>query len=229
MLRQAFRRTYLLTCMAIVPLWLTYATEYSIIASTRQNTASHSPFYPTGTSPFVNPACPTDDNDAPFNCWRLKTNLLYDAALMPSVEIEYRFGPQWSAAVEGNMAWWHNGNKHKYYQLATIIPEARYWFKAQGNRRGHYVGLLVGGGWYDLQNGGRGYKGEGVLAGIAYGYLFPVGKHFAFEASIGLGYIRTWYEEYLPIDRHNVYQQSSKLDYFGPVKLRFAWVWAIGK
>lgn len=161
--------------------------------------------------------------------WYIKTNLLYDAVLMPSLEVEYRFNDRWSMAVEGNMAWWHNNPKHKYYQLATIIPEARYWFKPQGHRRGHYVGLMVGGGWYDLENGGRGYKGEGVMTGITYGYMFPVGKYFAFEAGIGLGFMHTWYEEYLPIDGHYVYQQSSRLNYFGPVKLRFAWVWNIGR
>lgn len=85
--------------------------------------------------------------------WYIKSNLLYDAVLMPSLEVEYRFSKHWSAAVEGNMAWWHNNGKHKYYQLATIIPEARYWFKPQGKRRGHYLGLFGGGGWYDLETG----------------------------------------------------------------------------
>lgn len=161
--------------------------------------------------------------------WSLKTNLVYDAVLMPSLEVAYRFNDRWSAGVEGNMAWWHNNGKHKYYQLATIVPEARYWFKPQGNRRGHYIGLFFGGGWYDLENGHRGYKGEGILTGLSYGYMFPVGKYFAFEAGIGVGFMHTWYEEYLPIDGHYVYQQSSRLNYFGPLKLKFAFVWNIGR
>ena len=164
-----------------------------------------------------------------FTPWYLKSNLVYDAVLMPSLEVAYRFNDRWSAGVEGNMAWWHNNGKHKYYQLATIVPEARYWFKPQGNRRGHYVGLFVGGGWYDLENGERGYKGEGVMAGLSYGYMFPLGKYFAFEAGIGVGFLHTWYEEYLPIDACYVYQQSSRLNYFGPLKLKFALVWNIGR
>lgn len=164
-----------------------------------------------------------------FTPWYLKSNLVYDAVLMPSLEVAYRFNDRWSAGVEGNMAWWHNNGKHKYYQLATIIPEARYWLKPQGNRRGHYVGVFFGGGWYDLENGERGYKGEGILAGLSYGYMFPVGKYFAFEAGIGVGMLHTWYEEYLPIDGHYVYQQSSRLNYFGPLKLKFALVWNIGR
>lgn len=161
--------------------------------------------------------------------WYIKSNLIYDVLLMPSLEIEYRFNERWSAAVEGNMAWWHNDGKHKYYQLATIIPEARYWFKPQGSRRGHYVGLFGGGGWYDLENGNTGYRGTGGMVGASYGYMFPIGKYFAFEAGVGVGFMTTKYEEYLPIDGHYVYQQTNRTNYVGPLKLKFAFVWNIGR
>lgn len=161
--------------------------------------------------------------------WYIKSNLIYDVLLMPSLEIEYRFNERWSAAVEGNMAWWHNDGKHKYYQLATIIPEARYWFKPQGSRRGHYVGLFGGGGWYDLENGNTGYRGTGGMVGASYGYMFPIGRHFAFEAGIGVGFMTTKYEEYLPQDGHYVYQQTNRTNYVGPLKLKFAFVWNIGR
>ena len=161
--------------------------------------------------------------------WYIKSNLLYDAVLMPSLEVEYRFSEHWSAAVEGNMAWWHNNWKHKYYQLATIIPEARYWFKPQGKRRGRNLGLFGGGGWYDLENGCRGYKGEGGMVGLSYGYMFPKGKYFALEAGLGVGFMTAKYEEYLPIDGHYVYQQTERTNYFGPLKLKFAFVWNIGR
>ena len=138
--------------------------------------------------------------------WYIKSNLLYDAILMPSLEVEYRFNERWSAAIEGNMAWWHNNGKHKYYQLATIVP-----------------------GWYDLENGNTGYRGEGGMVGVSYGYMFPVGKYFAFEAGIGLGYAHLKYEEYLPLDGHYVYQQTDRTHYFGPLKLKFAFVWNIGR
>ncbi len=181
---------------------------------------------PAEPEPAVAPAPVTE---YAFTPWSIKTNLLYDAALMPSLEVEYRINERWSVAVEGNMAWWHNDGKHKYYQLATILPEARYWFKPQGQRRGHYVGLFGGGGWYDLENGGRGYKGEGGMIGLSYGYQFPVGKYFSFEAGAGVGYAHTEYEEYLPIDGHYVYQETKRTSYFGPLKLKFSWVWHIGR
>ena len=179
---------------------------------------------PTGSAtaqPTVHEYVPTP--------WYIKSNLVYDLLLMPSLEVEYRINDRWSAAVEGNMAWWHRNGKHKYYQLATIVPEVRYWFRPQGPRRGHYVGLFGGGGWYDLENGGRGYKGEGGMVGVSYGYQFPVGRYFAFEAGVGVGFMTTKYEEYLPLEGHYVYQQTSRTNYFGPLKLKFAWVWNIGR
>lgn len=59
--------------------------------------------------------------------------------------------------------------------------------------------------------------------------MFPVGRYFSFEAGVGLGYLNTKYEEYLPLDGEYVYQQTSRLSYVGPLKLKFAWVWHIGR
>lgn len=157
----------------------------------------------------------------------LKTNLLYDAILMPSLEVEYRFNNRWSANLEGEVAWWSNNSKHKYYQIAVISPEVRYWFFARKPWHGHYVGFFAGGSWYDLENGGRGYQGEAVITGFSYGYMFPVNRRLSFEASVGLGFMHTSYEEYLPIDGHYVYQRTRKTDYLGPLKLKFALVWRL--
>ena len=157
----------------------------------------------------------------------LKTNLIYDVLLMPSLEAEYRIGDRWSVNLEGEMAWWKNDGKHKYYQLATLSPEGRYWFGTKKPWHGHYVGLFGGFSWYDLENGGRGYQGEAEMVGLSYGYMFPVGRRLSFEAGVGVGYMHSKYEEYLPIDGHYVYQQTSRMDYFGPLKLKFALVWRL--
>lgn len=158
----------------------------------------------------------------------VKSNMLYDVLLMPSLELEYRFDERWSVNVEGTIAWWHDNRRHKYYQIGQVSPEVRYWVGRQGARRGHYVGVFAGGGWYDLENGHRGYKGEGEYYGVSYGYMFPVGGCFAIEAGIGVGFLRTEYEEYLPIDSHYVWQQTSRAHYWGPLKLKLSFVWDIG-
>ena len=162
----------------------------------------------------------------------LKTNLLYDAILMPSLEVEYRFHDRWTVNLEGDMAWWHNDKKHKYYQVATISPEVRWWFgQKESLWHGHYLGLFGGFTWYDLENGKRGYQGEAEMVGISYGYMFPIGKRLSLEAGIGIGYMHSKYEEYLPVaymgGTHYVYQQTSRLNYFGPLKLKLALAWRL--
>ena len=155
----------------------------------------------------------------------IKTNLLYDALLMPSLEVEYRINKRWSVNLEGDMAWWKNNGKHKYYQLATISPEGRYWFKTRKPWHGHYIGVFTGFSWYDLENGNKGYRGEAQMAGISYGYMWPIARRLSLEAGVGAGFLHTRYEEYLPKDGHYHYQQTKQTNYFGPLKLKFALVW----
>ena len=40
------------------------------------------------------------------NMIHLSTNMLYDAALVPNVGVEYAFAPRWSARAQGMFAWW---------------------------------------------------------------------------------------------------------------------------
>lgn len=169
----------------------------------------------------------TTPSATPSQGFALKSNLIYDAVLMPSLEMEYRFSDRWSLNLEGEIAWWKNNQKHKYYQLATVSPEGRYWFKTKQPGHGHYVGLFGGFSWYDLENKTEGYKGEAFMTGLSYGYMFPVSRSLSFEAGVGVGFMHAWYEEYLPVDGHYVYQQSSKLNYFGPLKLKFTLVWRL--
>lgn len=157
----------------------------------------------------------------------LKTNLIYDALLMPSLEVEYRINRRWSVNLEGDMAWWKNDGRHKYYQLATISPEGRYWFRTRKPWHGHYVGLFGGFTWYDLENGKRGYKGEAEMAGLSYGFMWPIARRLSLETGVGVGFLHTRYEEYLPIDGCYVYQQTKKMNYFGPLKLKLTLVWRL--
>lgn len=163
----------------------------------------------------------------PLHRLAVKTNLVYDALLMPSLEVEYRIDDRWSVGLEGDVAWWRNKAKHQYYQVAAIVPEGRYWFSTRGPWHGHYVGLFAGGTWYDLENGGTGYRGEAFLTGISYGYMWPVSRALSLEAGVGIGYAYAKYEQYYPKDNHYLYQQTNRTHYFGPLKLKLALVWRL--
>lgn len=159
--------------------------------------------------------------------WSLKTNLLYDVLLSPSVEVEYRISDRWSVQTDFSIAWWKRSSRHRYYQLVQLSPEARYWFPSRERWHGHYVGVFVGAGHYDLSAGKDGYQGEFMMAGVSYGYMFPIARNLSLEAGIGLGYMHTEYEEYLPIDGHYVYQQSGRTGYVGLLKAKLSLVWHI--
>lgn len=175
----------------------------------------------------------TVENDAqetdsePIHRLAVKTNMIYDALLMPNLELEYRIDDRWSVALEADVAWWHNNRRHKYYQIAMMAPEGRYWFKSYKPWHGHYVGLFAGGGKYDLENGARGYKGEGFLTGASYGFMFPIARNLSLEAEVGIGYLYTRYSEYLPLDGHYLFQKRSRTNYFGPLKVKFSIVWRL--
>lgn len=161
--------------------------------------------------------------------FNVKTNMLYDVVGFPSLEVEIPIGQRWSFNMEGAVAWWSSDRKHTFYQLDMLSPEARWWFGQKSRWHGHYIGVFGMVGLYDLEwKGSTGYKGEYWGVGVSYGYMFPISKHLSLETGLGLGYMRTGYEEYLPMDGHYVYQQSGLTQFFGPLKLKVGLVWRIG-
>lgn len=157
----------------------------------------------------------------------IKSNLLYDAILAPSLSVEALFNDRWSAQVDATVPWWHSDHKHQYYQMALITGEARYWFRTTERWHGHYAGLMAGGAWYDLEPHNRGFKGEAWLGGFVYGYMWPISEHWSLDAEIGLGYMTTKSREYLPMDGHYVFQKSRRIHYFGPIKLGLSLSWRL--
>lgn len=161
----------------------------------------------------------------PRHLFALKTNLLYYGILLPNLEFEWLITPNWSVAVEGNVAWWGHYRDNKSYRLSVIDAEARRWIKPRAPWHGLYVGLIAGGGWYDLQNGGNGKYGEGLMTGLSVGYMWPVTRSLSLEAAVGAGYVYTRYKEYEPFEGHHVYLRTKDLNYFGPIKAKFSLVW----
>lgn len=133
----------------------------------------------------------------------LKSNLLYDAALSPNLGIEIGLAPRWSLDVSGNLNLWTVGEGHKWRHW-LVQPEARYWFCQRF--AGHFLGFHVLGGEYNVGKldipvnflgsdfrklKDRRYEGWGVGAGVAYGYAWPISRHWNIEAELGVGWIWT--------------------------------------
>lgn len=181
-------------------------------------------------------------NDRPV--WALKTNLINWALLQGNVEAEFYIGNHWSLNFEYQVAWWSNAARHQYYQYMHCGPEGRYWFKGNGQFRGHYVGLHVGFGLYDLSLGipkdeptgkstyldYQGFQGEFAIAmGISYGHVWRIGKYLNLELGLGFGYIMTEYRRYNYQDTHYVYQATERMQFVGPTKARLSLLWQFGR
>ena len=155
----------------------------------------------------------------------VKTNFVTDAILMPNLEVEWLMTDRWSVAVEGNLAWWGKYAKERSYRICVISPEVRRWINPRAPWRGMYVGAFAGYGWYDLEKGTPGYRGEGAMGGLSFGYMWPISSRLSFEAAVGAGYMYTRYKEYRPMQGHHVYQRTKELNYFGPLKVKFSLAW----
>lgn len=157
----------------------------------------------------------------------LKTNLLDYAILMPNLELEWKFADRWSVALEYQCAWYAKETPHKVYRVATVLPEVRFWTINRSLWHGMYVGAFGGPGLYDLCDGKKGHEGEGGMAGVSVGYMWPIGKHLSLDAGIGVGYLHVRDKVYKPVDGHYLYQLTKDINYVGPLRAKLSLVWRI--
>lgn len=138
----------------------------------------------------------------------VKTNLLYDAFLNINAGVEVGMAPKWTLDISGNFNDWNMSHNRKWKHW-MLQPEARYWFCDRFG--GHFVGVHAHGGQYNvggLKNdwkflgtdfsklSDKRYQGWFIGAGVGYGYAWVLGRHWNFEAEIGIGYSYTRFDTY---------------------------------
>lgn len=168
----------------------------------------------------------------------LKTNLLFDAAMMPNIEVEIPIGKRWSVNGEYMFPWWLFDNDRYCMQILMGGLEGRYWLGSRKKRAqkdvltGHFLGLYAGGGKYDLQWDNNGYQGEFfIAAGISYGYTAKIARNLRLEFNIGIGMLRTDYRHYHARDNYQtlLWQENGRYTWFGPTKAKISFVWLLNR
>ena len=161
----------------------------------------------------------------------LKTNLLYDALLTPTLGVEVGLAPKWSLDISGSLnAWTVNDRKWKQWM---VQPEARYWFCQRFS--GSFLGMHLIGGQYNFGNlnfGGRNFLGTDLKlledhrlqgwmagAGIAYGYSWILDRHWNVEAELGIGWIYTRYDLFQCAGCGKKIEEDRPHNYVGPTKV----------
>lgn len=77
----------------------------------------------------------------------LKTNLLMDATATINLGVEFPLGRRWSMDVSGNYNGWTLSDNRKWKHW-MVQPEFRFWTKTR--QRGHFIGIHLLGGEYNL-------------------------------------------------------------------------------
>lgn len=163
----------------------------------------------------------------------LKTNLLFDAAMVPNLELEVPIGDRFSIAAEYMYAPWCKENTWAWY-LQQGALEARYWFGDRTKKEkleGWFVGLFAQSGIYDFQlEDTKGIQGDYCFAGgISGGYSFKLNNHFNLELSAGLGYLigDHWDYEVENNEKLVQYEPTESLKTIFPAKAKVSLVWKI--
>ena len=172
--------------------------------------------------------------------WALKTNGLYDLALIPNIGVEVYAGRQWSVVANGMFAWWKKGVDRRWCVYGADMAVRR-WFGRKADAKpltGHHVGVYAQALTYDFCLDDKGYMGgepEGSILdkmnyafGLEYGYSLPIARRLNLDFVLGLGYWGGTYHEYRVIDDCKVWQASKNRHWFGPTKAEVSLVWLLG-
>ena len=200
--------------------------------SASQQSASQSPSSP----PF--PAIPSQvhpEQEPPpaASYLALKSNLLYDALLIPNLSLEASIGSGWTLGAGGMLAWWSKDAKHRYWRIYGGDLEIRKYFGTLSKSKplqGHHLGIYGDFLTYDFEFGAKGYQSKATYAaGIKYGYSHPIAKRLNLDFALGIGYLHSNYKTYVPRDGCYVYQETKKQKWLGPTQAEISLVWLLGK
>ena len=175
-------------------------------------------------------------------CMGIKTNLLYDALLVPNIGVEFYLGKRFSLATNWMYAWWNNDSKHTYWRVYGGDVSLRKWLGRRSKVKplaGHHLGIYAQALTYDLADGDRGFMaGEpsgdifdraNYAAGLEYGYSVPVARRLNLDFTLGVGYMWGRYYEYNVVDNCYVWQATKNRQYIGPTKAEISLVWLLGR
>lgn len=162
----------------------------------------------------------------------LRTNALYWLMFAPNGGVEFHIGGHFSILLEGAVTYWNKktdtGDKGIY--VAGGGPEFRYWTNGDRSEAGHVFGIYGQYADFDIKLNEKGRQGTSIGGGISYGYYLPVGRRWAFEFGIGLGYLSNKMDVYKwnPVVKKNLWVEEKTKAWIGPTKVKATVIFRIG-
>lgn len=171
----------------------------------------------------------------------IKTNMLYDALLIPNLGAEFYVGKNWSVTANWNYGWWDRNSTHYYWRYYGGDIGVKRWFGRAAERKpltGHHLGLSAGVVTFDFEMGGKGYMGGRpghslwdrclFTSALEYGYSLPVSRRLNIDFTIGVGYAGGKIVEYTPKEGKYIWDKTKRINWIGPTKAEISLVWLIG-
>ena len=210
------------------------SSEQARLESASQQSASQSPSSPPFPA-IPSQVHPSSESQSPpvASYFALKSNLLYDALLVPNLSLEASIGSGWTLGAGGMLAWWSKDAKHRYWRIYGGGLEIRKYFGTLSKSKplqGHHLGIYGDFLTYDFEFGAKGYQSKATYAaGIKYGYSHPIANRLNLDFALGIGYLHSNYKTYVPRDGCYVYQETKKRKWLGPTQAEISLVWLLGK
>lgn len=166
-------------------------------------------------------------------CVAVRTNVLYDAMLLPTIGVEWRVNRDLGIKLDGSLAWWGD-EKEKVQKMWMLNPEVR-WYLLRDKR--FYVGASGNYGQYNIYkyavgsivSKDTGYQGSMWGAGVTVGYQLYLSRHFSVDFNLGLGYTHFGYDTFGITDGVRVYKERDRSkNFWGPTQAGISLVWTIG-
>ncbi len=187
----------------------------------------------------------------------IKTNLLFYGIYMPgynrwcpipNVAVEYypkRGHFTYGASLD--CPWWVSYKNHKFFEIRNWQLETRYYLKSGNPKpvaagqypgaafKGFYLQAYVHGGIFEIGfDADRGWKGEGIGAGVGAGYVMPISRkgHWRLEFAAQVGWFGCQYD---PFQFENLinpnyhdglyyYRWTQKASLFKRRQYRYNWI-----
>ena len=181
-----------------------------------------------GPQPVAEPA---SEGNTPYML-ALRTNLLYDAFLLPTLGVEWRINEHVGVRLDGSLSQW-GGSSDKVQKVWLLNPEAR-WYLLSDKR--FYVGVSATYGKYNiykyplgsLLSDDTGYQGSLWNAGVTVGYQLRLCRSFSLDFNLGLGYTRSEYDTFAMTDGVRVGKERNKSkSFWGPTQAGVSLVWRL--
>ena len=149
------------------------------------------------------------------------TNAVYWATASLNAGLEVGLTPETSLEFSAACNPW-TFRENRKFKFWLLQPEFRY--RLCQRFCGHFLGVhfvyadFNAGGLKFLGMNERRYEGNLYGAGVAYGYLWPVGNRWSIEATVGLGYLRSDYDRYV-WRRCGKFLGKGYKNYIGPTRI----------